>query len=100
MINKELFYTPQGYSYIKCTPQECFNWGGSCICDMCDTYMAPDNIYLIFVLHSAICQDCFDEWIKRTKRYDDDIELQTKNDILFYRSYGFNVIPSNQGGAQ
>ena len=27
MKNKTLEYTKQGYSYIKCNTEDCFNWG-------------------------------------------------------------------------
>lgn len=30
---KQLYYTDKGYSYIKCTKEECFSWGGMAICD-------------------------------------------------------------------
>lgn len=32
-MKKEIKYTDKGYSYIECTREECYKWGGACICD-------------------------------------------------------------------
>ncbi len=88
---KKIEHTKQGYSYIKCTRQECFEWGGAAICDMCGKDML-DDVYLIYILSSAYCPKCFDDWIKHSKRYEEDIELQKRNDKRYYFNYGFKII--------
>lgn len=90
MKKAELLYTDKGYSYIKCTREDCFNWGGASICDTCGRNM-QDNMYLIFILGSAICPECFQDWIKRSKRYEEDIALQKQRHERWYRAYGFEV---------
>ena len=30
-MKKEIKYTNTGYSYIECTKEECYRWGGACI---------------------------------------------------------------------
>jgi len=85
---KEILYTKQGYSYIKCNCRECYEWGGACICDSCGVLMEKD-VYLIYVLAQAFCEECFQEWKERAKRYDDDIKLQDRNHERWYKLHGF-----------
>lgn len=87
----KLSYTKKGYSYIKCTKHDCYNWGGIAICDYCGKPM-ENEVYLIFVLARAYCPICFKEWMKRSKRYEDDIELQNRIQERWYLNYGFKTI--------
>ena len=89
MKKAKLNYTKQGYSYIKCTREDCFNWGGGSICDNCGNPM--EEMYLIFILGRALCQDCFDEWIERSTRYEEDLQLQRQNHLRWYKAHGFDV---------
>ena len=90
-----LFYTDKGYSYIKCTKEDCLNWGGLAICDDCNKTM-EDEIYLIYVLGLALCKDCFENWLKRSVRYEEDLYNQSQNHIKFYKRYGFEVFEENE----
>lgn len=90
MKEAKLNYTPQGYSYIKCTPEDCYNWGGKCICDDCNEKM-NEEVYLIFILGRAYCKKCFDEWVNRSKKYSEDLKLQEERQVEFYNAYGFDV---------
>lgn len=87
----KLEYTKQGYSYVKCTKEECFNWGGMAICDSCREFMEED-VHLIFILGQAFCPKCFDKWINRAKRYKEDLYLQERNQERWYMAYGFKTI--------
>lgn len=91
MKEREMLHTKQGYSYLKCTKKDCFDWGGLAICDFCGEDM-KDDVYLIFILNSALCPKCFEEWISRAKKYSDDIELQKQNHERWYKAYGFKTI--------
>lgn len=73
----KLNYTKQGYSYVKCTKEDCLNWGGMAICDNCSELM-EDEIYLIFILGRALCKKCFDEWLEHSKTYEEDLKLRKK----------------------
>lgn len=90
MKKAKLNYTKQGYSYIKCTKEDCFDWGGMAICDDCNEPMM-EEVYLIFILGRAYCKKCFDNWLKRSKRYEEDLELQKQRHIAWYKAYGFDV---------
>lgn len=90
MKKTKLNYTPQGYSYIKCTPEDCYNWGGKCICDDCNEKM-NEEIYLIFILGRAFCKKCFDEWVNHSHKYTEDLKLQEERQMEFYNAYGFDV---------
>lgn len=90
MKNKKIEYTNRGYSYIKCTKEDCLNWGGMAICDSCANFM--EDTYLIFVLHQAFCPKCFKEWEKRSIRYEDDIRLQKEYQERWYKAHGFKTV--------
>ena len=66
MKKVKLNYTDKGYSYIKCTKEDCFNWGGMAICDDCNKPIMED-VYLVFVLGRAYCKKCFEAWGKIQK---------------------------------
>ena len=86
----KLNYTKQGYSYVKCTREDCLNWGGMAICDNCSELM-EDEIYLIFILGRALCKKCFGEWLEHSKRYEEDLKIQEENHLRWYKAHGFNV---------
>lgn len=87
-MSKKIEYTDKGYSYIKFVPEDCFKWGGGCICDSCGESMEKeDNIYLVWVLHGALCESCFKEWCNRSIRYEDDIQMQKECDTKYYKAY-------------
>lgn len=90
MKKAKLQYTDKGYSYIKCTKEDCFNWGGISICDNCGRDMDND-VYLIFILGSALCPKCFENWAKNSKKYADDLKLQKQRHKEWYKAYGFIV---------
>lgn len=91
MVKKKIEYTKQGYSYVRCNNKECYSWGGACICDNCSKVM-HNNIYLIYVLNSAICENCFKEWIEDARKYEEDLQLQKQNHINYYNFYGLEVL--------
>ncbi len=90
MKNIKLKYTDKGYSYIECTREDCFDWGGVGICDYCNKPMYKE-VYLIFILGSAYCPECFNEWIKRSERDEEDLYLQKLNHKKWYSAHGFDV---------
>lgn len=90
MKKVKLNYTKQGYSYVKCTREDCLNWGGMAICDNCSKPMA-EEIYMIFILGRALCKECFEEWEKDARRYEEDLKLQKLRHIAWYKAYGFEV---------
>ena len=92
---KTINYTDKGYSYIVCNRTDCLEWGGLSICDYCGELM-DEPIYLIFILGQAYCKKCFDEWVKRAKKYEEDIELQNQNHIRWYKAYGFKIKGENK----
>ncbi len=79
-------YTEKGYSYIECNVEECLQWGGIGVCDYCGQFM-KDKIYLIYILNSAYCPKCFEEWKKRSIRDEDDIKLQKLYHLRYYKNY-------------
>ena len=90
MKEAKLNYTKQGYSYIKCSKEDCFNWGGASICDNCDELM-EEEIYLIFILGRALCKNCFEEWSENATKYEEDLQLQNQNHLMWYKAHGFDV---------
>lgn len=91
MKTKRLQYTDKGYSYLKCTKEDCFAWGGMAICDDCGKSM-NDDVYLIYILAQAFCPKCFKEWTERSTRFKEDLILQEQNHERWYQSHGFKTI--------
>lgn len=91
MEKKQIKYTDKGYSYVECTENDCYNWGGIAICDYCNEKM-NEKIYLIFVLGMAFCPKCFHEWQKDSYRYENDIKFQKENHIRWYKNHKLDVI--------
>lgn len=90
MKKVKLNYTDKGYSYIKCTKEDCFNWGGLAICDDCNEPIMED-VYLVFVLGRAYCKKCFEAWVQYSKRYEEDLYLQKQSHIAWYKAHGFEI---------
>ena len=66
------FLTKKGHIAYKCTRSEllCLIPTGLGICDWCAT--APVELYLIPVLNSAMCPECFKSWTERATFYEED----------------------------
>lgn len=84
---RKIKYTPQGFSYIDVTLEDCVNWGGLGICNSCGgTY---ENLKLIFVLTDTYCEKCFNKWLRRSKNMSKedieyDLEIQERMDKKWY----------------
>lgn len=78
---------PKGFYVIEMSDLEVNACFGSCgICDYCNT--KHENGYYISVLNSWYCPKCYQEWIKRAKRYREDIGIETKNFEIVKRRLG------------
>lgn len=57
-----------------------FNYFGKevIICDRCSKYINVATYY-IAILNQCLCPNCYHEWYKHVKRYDDDESYETKN---------------------
>lgn len=79
--------TIRGFTYLPVTYHNCINWGGFSVCDFCNT---PFNEgYLVFVLNSCICPNCFNDWLIRQREYSDedvayDLAFQEANQEPWY----------------
>ncbi|MBO7615006.1 MAG: hypothetical protein J6T15_04860 [Bacilli bacterium] len=82
---KKLEETNNGYLYAKVSRLECLSWGGMGMCDFCGKDM--DEGYLVFVLHSCICPECFNTWIGRSKKYEDDLNYQDERADGWFKAY-------------
>lgn len=52
-------------------------FGGLGICDSCND--CSRDGYYIAVLNSWYCPECYEQWIKRAKRYKEDIPIEERN---------------------
>lgn len=81
-------YTPQGFSYVDITLEDCLNWGGLGICNGCGK--GPfEKLKLIYVLGDTYCEKCFNNWLERAKTYSKqdieyDLNVQQGRDIKWY----------------
>lgn len=66
----------KGFRVIKTSNTECIEWGGAAVCDHCNA--AASFGYLVSVLNHWICPECFDEWYKGAKRYEEDMPYEQR----------------------
>ena len=74
--------TSRGFTYLPVSDQDCFSWGGFAICDYCNAPVASG--YLVLVLNSCVCSECFADWLKRQKRYK---KADVKQDLAYQEAY-------------
>lgn len=64
--------TQGGAAYIELNNEEIINkLHGLAICDSCNA-KNMQNGYLIPILNSVYCKECFDKWASRSKLYSED----------------------------
>lgn len=86
---KEIKYTPQGFSYVDITIDDCLKWGGLGICNGCNK--GPfSEMKLVWALNDTYCEKCFNEWLERAKKYtkediEEDLYLQKDNHLKWYQ---------------
>ena len=76
---------------IRVTLDECYNWGGFGVCDLCNAD-ASDYMYLCPELGSkALCKECFNEHKSRVKLYKSDIDFMEcmLHDFMKYYKLSF-----------
>lgn len=77
----------KGFLLIEATRTELFKIGGMGICDYCNA--TSENGVIIAVLNEWFCMDCYNDWLKRAKRYSEDIPIEERN-FEYYKRV-FNV---------
>lgn len=88
-MEKEIKYTPQGFSYVDVNLFEIAKWGGIGICNSCGKGPFME-MKLVYVLTDTYCEDCFNAWLKRSAKMskediDYDLKVQKDNDIRWYK---------------
>ena len=76
-------------SYIEVNMYEIYDWGGICKCDNCNRDIV-DKGYLIFLLNSCICEECFSNIVRRYRDINlshDDKSIQSYLHSDFYKNY-------------
>ena len=71
-----------GYTYSPVTINHMLNWGGFGVCDLCNNPMSHG--YLVFILNSCLCPQCFNDWIARANIYPEDLAFQEANQQQWY----------------
>lgn len=66
---------PCGWTAYQTTLEETKKWGGMGICDFCNKF-CPDGGFLVPVLNSWLCSECFEEYKKRAKYYPEDAAFE------------------------
>lgn len=62
------FKTKQGFTIYKSTFFECISaTGGLGICDWCNK--SNSTLYIIPILNSAMCPECYKDWIEKNPKY-------------------------------
>lgn len=76
-------------SYVDVDTHEIYSWGGICKCDYCNKNII-DKGYLIFLLNSCTCEECFDDIVRRYRDINlshDDKSIQSYLHNDFYKNY-------------
>ena len=77
---------------IMFTIHEMLNWGGMNCCDLCNRDIITENDNYGFILPNiygggyAICQDCYNKFVKNSKLYEEDKKPQEELAIIDYYS--------------
>ena len=74
---------------IETSMSECMMWGGMAICDSCNE--SSHIGYYVAVLNHWMCPKCYNEWLQRAKRYEEDIPTEIRN----YNTYA-NILGLQQ----
>lgn len=91
-MKNKIKYTPEGFSYVDVSLEDCLKWGGLGICDGCGK--GPHlKLKLIWVLHDTYCEKCFNKFLERSKHISKedieyDLNVQKDNDIKWYKFHG------------
>ena len=64
------------FKVIECSLAECIEFGGLGICDHCNS--KSDIGYYVAVINSWICKECYDKFMLRAVRYNEDIAIENK----------------------
>lgn len=78
---------PKGFLVIEISAAELFaKVGGYGICDFCNT---PSKTgYYIAVINKWYCLECYSDFCKRSKRYDEDARIEEKNYERYAKMFG------------
>lgn len=78
--------TDKGFIVYRASAEEVARLGGYGVCDHCNEFALSG--YLIPVLNHYLCEKCFDEWIKESTYYPEDVEIENRT-----AEYYENLIP-------
>jgi len=86
-MKKEIKKTKQGHTYFAINYDEMVNkLRGGGICDSCSPIKKMKNGFLIPVLNSVYCEECFNKWCKDAVFYDEDIEYERQSTEKFLQA--------------
>lgn len=66
----------KGFKVLFTSNVECLSWGGYAICDTCNK--SSSFGYFVSVLNYWLCPECFNEWYKTAKHYEEDTPYEIK----------------------
>ena len=71
----------KGFKVLEITRQEMMDkftrYGCLGICDMCNR---PTSVgYYVAGIKQRMCKDCYDDFIKSINRYEEDMEIESRN---------------------
>lgn len=79
-----------GFLIIETTAEETWRWGGIEICDCCG--QKADKGYLIAVLNSWYCWDCYDEWLNDAIVYPSDRSIEKRIYNRYARNFDLDTV--------
>ena len=97
---KKVLKTKAGYKYVEVDLLDCLSWGGFGVCDYCNQpikAVGNGKGYLVWVLNSCICENCFNGFLRREVGYEEDLQKQEVEAMPYFRYHlGENVVEGDE----
>jgi len=75
------FKSKAGHVVYEATSKDTEKLGGYGVCDYCGNY--AEKGYLIAVLNSYYCPDCFKDWEKTARNYPEDRNIEKRREKYY-----------------
>lgn len=80
------FKSKAGWIIYSATAEDTKKLGGLGICDACDNF--SDKCFLVAILNSYLCNECFDQWDKASMYYPEDEPIERRREAYYDAAFG------------
>jgi hypothetical protein len=83
------FKSNAGYVVYEATAEDTEKLGGCGICDRCNE--PAKNGYLIAVLNSYFCPECYEDWDNNSRMYEEDLPIEARRAAYYDKVFGLKA---------